>query len=330
MSQKIFITGGTGFIGGLLCNRLADQGYEVTALVRSPQKATRLQHPNITLVQGDLDDTLLMEQAMKGASAVFHIAALAGVWASENLFEQVNVIGTKNVLDAAQKAGVAKIIATSTAGVMGPATHGPVHEETPRSIDFFSDYERTKHQAEILMQQYAQAGQHIVIVNPTRVYGPGPLNVSNAATKLIDQYRKGQWRFLPGDGHSVGNYVFVEDVVNGHLLAWKHGRSGERYLLGGEDATYREFFDNIAVLNGKGYRLFPLPLAIMLGFSYLQLWLATYAGREPLITPGWVRKYNYHWSVSNEKARRELGYVATPLKIGIQKTLDWLKRNEEK
>jgi farnesol dehydrogenase len=323
MSKKFFLTGATGFIGGHLARKLAMRGDQVTALVRDPARAQRLAHPNITLVQGDLTGQEQMTAAMDGASAVFHLAALAGVWAPGNTFEQVNVVGTETVLQAARSAGVPKVVVTSTAGVVGPAVDGPVHEETVRQTDFFSEYERTKYQSEQLIQAYAAGGQHIVILNPTRVYGPGPLNVSNSVTRLIIQYAQGRWRFLPGDGHSTGNYVFVDDVVEGHLLAWEKGRSGERYLLGGQDVSYREFFAEVAAVSGQQYRLWPLPIKVMLAFAHWQEFLAENFGRQPLITPGWVRKYHYDWQVSSAKAQRELGYIPTPLAEGIARTLRW-------
>jgi nucleoside-diphosphate-sugar epimerase len=325
MSKKVFLTGATGFIGGLLANKLADRDYEVVAMIRNPARAGRIQHPNIRLVKGDLESKGLMLSAMEGAEVVFHLAALAGVWAPGDTFERVNVVGTENVLEAAKKVGVPKVVVTSTAGVIGPVVDGPVHEATVRATDFFSEYERTKFVSEQLIEERARQGQHIVRVNPSRVYGPGPLNVSNSVTKLIAQYVAGRWRFLPGDGKTAGNYVFVEDVVKGHLLAWEKGRSGERYLLGGEDASYEAFFATIANLSGKHHRLFPLPLGLMLAFGHLQEFLAERFGRQPLITPGWVRKYNYDWRVSSAKAQRELGYTVTPLAAGIERTLSWLQ-----
>jgi len=165
-----------------------------------------------------------------------------------------------------------------------------------------------------------------VIVNPTRVYGPGPLNVSNSVTKLIKQYTEGKWKFIPGDGMSTGNYVFVDDVINGHILAMERGLAGERYLLGGEDATYHELFDTIASIGGKRHKLYKMPLGVLLTFGKIQLFLAETFGRQPLITPGWVRKYLYKWSVSSAKAEKELGYRITPLNEGVRKTVDWLNK----
>ena len=328
MKSKVFITGATGFIGRKLALSLADKGHEVVALIRSMKKANDLKHENISFVEGDLFSIESLEKGMAGCQQVFHLAAFASVWAKDDTFKTVNIDGTNNVLDAALKNGVEKVVVTSTAGVIGPAIDGPVNEDTPRQVDFFTDYERTKHESEEQIRERVKGGQHIVIVNPTRVFGPGPLNVSNSVTKLIKQYIAGKWKFMPGDGMSTGNYVFVEDVINGHMLAMEHGRAGERYLLGGDDATYHELFDTIAAIGGKKYKLIKMPLGVMLVFGKLQLFLAENFGKQPMITPGWVRKYLYKWSVSSAKAQEELGYKVTPLKEGIQKTVDWLKTEE--
>ncbi len=328
MNKRIFITGATGFIGRKLAHKLADEGHEIVALIRSKSKAAALTHERISFVEGDLFSIEALENGMEGCHEVYHLAAFASVWAKGDTFKEVNIDGTLNILDAAKKQGVDKVVVTSTAGVIGPAVDGPVNEETPRQVDFFTDYESTKYESELKIKERVSQGQHVVIVNPTRVYGPGPLNVSNSVTKLVKQYIAGKWKFIPGDGMSTGNYVYVDDVINGHVLAMKNGRAGERYLLGGDDATYWELFDQIAEIGGQKYKLYKMPLGVLLTFGKFQLFLAENFGRQPMITPGWVRKYLYKWSVSSEKAKKELGYEITSLENGIQKTVDWLRKEE--
>lgn len=328
MHKRIFITGATGFIGRKLAHKLADEGHEIVALIRSKSKAAALAHERISFVEGDLFSIEALENGMEGCHEVYHLAAFASVWAKGDTFKEVNIDGTLNILDAAKKRGVDKVVVTSTAGVIGPAVDGPVNEETPRQVDFFTDYESTKYESELKIKERVSEGQHVVIVNPTRVYGPGPLNVSNSVTKLVKQYIAGKWKFIPGDGMSTGNYVYVDDVINGHMLAMKNGRAGERYLLGGDDATYWELFDLIADIGGQKYKLYKMPLGVLLTFGKFQLFLAENFGRQPMITPGWVRKYLYKWSVSSEKAKKELGYEITSLESGIRKTVDWLRKEE--
>lgn len=328
MTKKVFITGATGFIGQKLAATLKNTGSEVVALVRDPQKAQYLAEKNIQLVKGDLFSTEAMTEGMAGCDEVYHLAAFASVWAKDDTFEKVNIQGTLNVLNAAQQQGVKKTLVTSTAGVIGPAIDGPVNEESPRTVDFFTPYESSKYISEQKIKERVQEGQHIVIVNPTRVYGPGPLNVSNSVTKLVKQYLEGKWKFIPGNGMSTGNYVYVEDVIQGHMKAMEKGRAGERYLLGGEDATYHELFDHIAEIGGQRHKLYNMPLGVMLAFGKLQLFMAEQFGRPPMITPGWVRKYHYEWKVSSEKANKELGYQHTSLRKGLQETINWLKNEK--
>ena len=325
MCKKIFVTGATGFIGQKLARRLADEGNQVVALIRTKAKSKDLEHEKLSFVEGDLFNLTALEIGRRKAHQVYHLAAFASVWAKDNTFAKVNINGTINILDTAKKMKVKKILVTSTAGVIGPAIDGPVNEESQRKVDFFTDYERTKYESELKIKEYVSQGQHVVIVNPTRVYGPGPLNVSNSVTKLIKQYTEGKWKFIPGDGMSTGNYVYVEDVIEGHILAMEKGVAGERYLLGGEDASYYELFDKIAEVGGKKYKLYNIPLGILLVFGKIQLFLAETFGRPPLITPGWVRKYLYKWSVSSSKAQKELGYKFTPLSEGVQRTVDWIR-----
>lgn len=327
MAKRIFITGGTGFIGQKLARSLADEGHHVVALLRSKSKAKDLQHQNISFVEGDLFSQEALNEGMSNCDEVYHLAAFASVWAKDDTFERVNINGTLNILNAAKEQGVGKVLVTSTAGVIGPAIDGPVHEDSPRKVGFFTPYESSKYESELKIKEHVEQGQHVVIVNPTRVFGPGPLNVSNSVTKLIKQYLEGKWKFIPGDGMSTGNYVFVDDVIRGHQLAMEKGKPGERYLLGGEDATYHELFDQIAEIGGQKHKLYKMPLGVMLAFGKLQLFLAENFGRQPMITPGWVRKYLYEWRVSSEKAKKDLGYEITPLKDGIQQTVNWL-RNE--
>ena len=327
--KKVFVTGATGYIGEILSTKIADSDVEVKALVRNPEKAGRLQHKNITPVSGALADPATLETAMQGCTEVFHVAALAGVWHPDpDAFRKINVEGTLNVLGAAHRQGVRRVVLTSTAGVMGPTSNTEaVREDTNPEPRLTTEYERSKLEAEQLARQFgAQTGLEVVIVNPSRVYGPGQWSESNAVTKMIRGYAAGSWRLIPGDGHSIGNYVFVDDVVQGHLLAMENGRPGERYILGGENYSFNSFFDLLAELTGRRHFMVHLPIPLMLAFAKTQQFLADTLGRRPLITPPFVRKYLRHWPLSSQKAETELGYRITSLESGMQRTLEWLGR----
>jgi len=328
--MNIFVTGATGYIGNNLAKRLAGEGNIIHALCRSPNKASLLDHPNIKIFPGDITDAASVENAMRGCEQVYHLAAYARVWAKDlSDYYTLNVEGTKIVLDAAKKLGINKIVFTSTAGVLGPSGDGPVKEDDARIGDVMNEYEDTKTQAENLCKEYCNKyGMHIVIVNPPRVYGPGLESESNAVTKLVKLYLKGKWKILPGDGRRTGSYVYVDDVVNGHLLAMQKGRSGERYILSGVNASYTEFFEVLAKVTGRKNKLYPLPVGIMLMAGYGMMGLNKLTGKPPLLTPKWIKKYLYDWSLSCEKAQSELGYTYISLEEGLQRTVDWIKNNE--
>ena len=323
--MNILITGATGFIGTRLTQKLTEDGHIVHALYRSEEKAKAIEHRNVNLFKGDITDYRSVECAIRSCEAVFHMAAYARAWAKESdTFNRINVQGTKNVLDAALREGVRKMVFTSTAGVLGPSTNKIVSENTERKTSYFSEYEATKALAEEKIHEYISKGLDIVIVNPTRVYGPGILSGSNGVTKIIKLYGEGKFRCIPGDGKSIGNYVYVDDVVEGHILAFEKGRLGERYILGGQNISFNSFFEQLAGLTGRKLRMIKLTLPLMLGVSYL-FWLRTKIfGIPPLITPNWVKRFLHNWEVSSDKAIEELGYQITPLDKGLQKTLDWL------
>lgn len=326
--MKILVTGAGGFIAARLANQLAASGVQVRAMVRT-KGSKLLEHPNIEIVRGNVLDKDSLDKSARKVSRIFHVAALANNWAkNEKDFFDVNVTGTENVIDAAKKNDVERIVMTSTAGTIGPSVADyPVDETILEPKDFYSGYERSKYEAEKLIFKKVSEGHHIVIVNPTRVFGPGPLVKSNSVTKIIYKYVNGKWRFRPGSGNEIGNYVYVDDVINGHFLAMEKGRAGERYILGGQNASYSEFINAIAEVHGKKYGLIGIPLGffnVYGGFSDL---LADVFGLEPMITKNWVKKYRENWIVSSRKAEQELGYTITPMKKAIAKTVEWLSEN---
>lgn len=326
--MTIFITGATGYIGNNLAMRLANEGHTIHALCRDAGKKHLLQHPNIHIFNGDILNPPIVEQAMAGCRQVYHLAAFARVWAKNpDTYYSMNVEGTRIILDAAKKLGVEKVVFTSTAGVLGPSGNRPVKENDPRIGDVMNEYEDSKTQAEALCRQYCiEHGMHIVMVNPPRIYGPGIETESNAVTKLAKLYIQGKWKIMPGDGTKTGSYVYIDDVVNGHILAMEKGRSGERYILSGVNASYRQFFDVLASVTGKKFRLFNLPVWAMLVAGGAMMLRTTLTGKAPLLTPKWIKKYLYNWSLSCAKAQQELGYTYIPLREGLQKTVNWLKQ----
>ena len=324
--MKIFISGATGFIGSRLAIRLADDGNIIQALYRSENKTHLINHPNIKLFKGDILDIPSLQAAMAGCVQVYHTAAFAKVWEPDhNRIYRLNIEGTVNVINAGIEAGVKKFVCTSTAGVYGPSGKNKlVDENSTKPGNYFTVYESSKAILEKILLTISKSGIYIVMVNPTRVYGPGPLSQSNGVTRMIKSYSEGRWRVIPGNGKSTGNYVYVEDVVTGHILAMNKGLSGENYILGGSNESYNELFSKLSFLMGKKYQMAHLPLWLMLLVSELMIGFAKITGKEPLITPPLVKKFMHEWNVSSTKAIRELGYTPVNLNLGLKNTLEWI------
>jgi nucleoside-diphosphate-sugar epimerase len=330
--MKVFLTGGSGFIGNRLIERLLSEYHEVRLLLRDPKNIQKFQDKNIAIIKGDLLDEEVLMKGMEGCDWVFHLAAFTKPWSKDpNLSFKTNVTGTKNVLEAALKCGVKKIVITSTGGTMS-FSHDckPVNELTNLNPVFHTAYEATKAEAERIAADYCIKGLHVVIVNPTRVFGPGKLSTGNSLTKIIKWYIAGFWRIMPGNGEPIGNYVFIDDVVDGYLRAIRSGRKGERYILGGENLSFKELFTILGEAAGRKRRMFYLSkgsLQIIMKTSSL---LTKTLGIPPLITRDWIDKYMKNWIMSSEKAINELGYKITPFRDGVVKTISWLKLNQNK
>ena len=325
--MKIFITGGTGFIGKRLTDRLIAENHDVVLLLRDARKAGNYSNKKVTLIEGDLLDGDALKRGMKECDLVFHMAAFTKPWSKDpSMSYSTNVTGTINILEAAFENNVNKVVFTSTGGTMGFSLDGkPVNELTNSAPHYHTFYEMNKAEAERISVNYCQKGLHVVIVNPTRVYGPGKLSKSNSMTKIIKLYISGLWRIIPGNGESIGNYVYIDDVVEGHILAAMSGRKGERYILGGENLSFRELFGIIGEAAGKKRRVFRLSLTFIKIIIRLVSQITKITGIPPFITRDWLDKYMNDWIMSSDKAVRELNYKITPFSEGVGKTINWLK-----
>jgi nucleoside-diphosphate-sugar epimerase len=322
--MTIFVTGATGYVGQALVRRLAESGMTVHALYRNKSKTDAIRLPGVRLYQGDLLDPESIKNGMTGCRFVFHAAAKTGIWyKNKEEYYQINVQGTKNVLDCAVELGIVKMVVTSTAGVFGPSA-APVAETRGYAAQFFSDYEKSKSEADCLVQQYTQNKLNAVLIHPTRIYGPGPRGQSNSVTRMIQLYLAGKWHFLLGNGQSRGNYVYIDDVVDGHIAALKKGYSGENYILGGENRSYVEFFNRLSEISPKKHTLIRLPLWSALTLSKIMLPCGEFLKTPPPLTPSVVRKLSTDWMASSRKAETDLGYSPIPLRQGLQKTVLWI------
>ncbi len=322
--MNILVTGSTGFIGTELTLTLSKQAHTVYALYRDETKIKRIKHDNVIPVKANILDENEMENVIQKCEQIYHIAAFTGVWAKKKqIIYDINVKASEIVFKLALKHNK-RVVFTSSAGIFGPSINGQINENTKRSMDYFIEYERTKALAEQKLRDYVAKGLDAVIVNATRVYGPGLLNKSNGSAMMIKSYTEGKWRILPGNGKSIGNYVFIEDVVHGHILAMQKGKSGEQYILGGDNVSYIQFFEIVSQICGKKHRMIKMPLFLMLAVANVMMFLNFTLKISPLITPPLVRKFNYDWNVSSAKAEKELGYKPHTFAEGAKKTIEWI------
>jgi nucleoside-diphosphate-sugar epimerase len=309
---RAFVTGATGFAGGRLAERLRERGDEVVALVRSPGKAGRLRELGCELVAGDLSSREALGAAAAGCDAAFHLAAIYrnGVPRSQrDELLAVNVGGTENVIDAAADAGVGRIVHVSSIVVFGD-TQGRVVDETysPPAGDYVSLYHESKALAHRAARQRIAHGAPVVVVQPGGMYGRGD---HTGIGPLLERAARGKLVLLPFG--SVGlNWTYVEDAVEGILLAHDRGRAGETYIVGGEIATLREAVVRAFAVAGRRPRIVPVPTrAVRLATPFgplLGLSVSDYVSASDGVT---------YWG-TDEKARRELGYAPRGLDEGLR------------
>jgi len=323
--MKIMVTGATGFIGNQLVQKLCEDNNIIHTLCRSSSDTSRLLHPNIKIFKGDILDEVSVEEAMRDCETVYHLAAYARNWAKNpNVFFAYNTNGFKNILDSALKYNIKRVMFTSSSVVFGNSNGSPADEKNLRSLPPLTTYEASKIKAEDIVKEYLKRGLEIVTVYPTRLFGPGILAESNSVTMMIDLYLKGKWRLILGNGEASGNYVLVDDVANGMINAMKLSKSGERYILGGDNLSFNKFFSLIAEKTGKKYQMIHIPKNLALMFSKLEETHAKISNHYPLISPGWVKTFCLDWAFSSSKAINEINYKITPFEKALEITLAWL------
>ena len=324
--MKILITGATGYIGYKLAMEAARRNYTVHILVRDLRSPLLPTHPNIIKFKGDITDKASVMAAMMNCDKVIHAAAIAKLSAKDNtIFYSVNVEGTRNMLDAALALGVKKFVFTSSGAVIGPSGKYPMSENDPRIAAFENDYEISKHWAEELVKEYCRRGLFAIIVVAPRVYGPGHDCNGNTMNVLLKNILSLRLAFVPSYDNVVANYAFVDDVVTGHFLAMDKGLGGEKYILGGENLSYRSFFQLIKQNTDKKIGLIRIPKLLLKIFSFFYMTICALVGKETHISPKVVDRLAQDRALSSDKAIRQLGYSITPFSIGIHKTILHLK-----
>ena len=320
--MRIFLTGGTGFIGGRVAEKLRARGDDVVALVRSPDKAAKLRELGCELVEGDLSRTDAIRSGLDGADACIHAAAIykVGIPKKEHqgMFDS-NVTGTENVLDAAIDAGVNRIVYVSTVAVFGNTKEQVVDETYQRdeSEGFLSCYDETKYRSHQIAKDRIGKGAPIVIVQPGGVYGPGD---HSEIGNFIDQTRKGKLRAKAFP--EVGlNLVHVDDVADGILLALDNGKVGESYVLGGEIARMDDVIRKTAELSGKKYPKATLPVPLIKLSAPLGPVLGPVMGFPPNFSEAIKSADGVTFWAKHDKAMEELGYNPRDFETGLKETL---------
>ncbi|MEA3440881.1 MAG: NAD-dependent epimerase/dehydratase family protein [Chloroflexota bacterium] len=323
--MRTFVTGGTGFVGGALVRQLLEAGHEVRALVRPGTDTQQLQGLPVEQVQGDLRDPDSLARGIEGYQLVFHVAALYSFWGySWDDFYQVNVEGTRRVLEAALGAGVERVIYTSSIAVLGfNVDRSPVDENTPSSLeDMITPYKRSKFLAEDVAREYAQRGLPVVIVNPSSPIGVGD-HKPTATGKVVVDYLNGR---MFGYVDTGMNIVDVEDVATGHLLALEHGQVGERYILGGENLTLKQVLDLLADVSGLPQVRLQIPHSVALGWSYVDIALARLIPNHmPAATPDAVNQSRRYEFYDISKAINELGFPRSSACEALRKSVAWYR-----
>jgi len=319
---SVFLTGGTGYLGASLAAGLAAAGEEVVALVRDPGRAPHLPK-GIRTVAGDVTDLDSIRRGMRGCDRAIHAAAHVRTWDRHpGRFESVNVGGLRNVLRAAEEAGLSRILYTSSFIALGP-TDGQVADEdwSPARPRFHNLYEKTKTLGDQVARQEARRGAPLVILYPGVLYGPGPITPGNLVGRTILDFVAGRIPGILGKGDRRFCYAYLPDVARGYLEALRSARGGERFILGGENRTLLEVFRELERITGvpSPRRRIPYALAGMAG--RLQRWRAALTGAEPEITDEIVRIYRHEWAYSSGRAEERLGYRITPLGRGLEETV---------
>ena len=320
--MRALVTGATGFVGAAVARALVAERWDVRALVRQGSDRSNLSALPVELAVGDLTDLASLDRAVADCAALFHVAADYRLGAPDpSQLYRANVDGTRNILKAARRGGVERVVYTSSVATIGiPADGTPGDESTPVALEaMIGHYKRSKFLAEQAALEAAREGLSVVIVNPSTPIGPGDVKPTPTGRVVLDA-AAGR---MPAYVDTGLNVVHVDDVAHGHLLALSRGRTGERYILGGVDMTLEQILGEIARIVGRKPPRVRLPYALVLPMAYVAEGVAKISGRSGRLTLEGVRMSRKRMFFSSAKAERELGYSWRPPAEALADAVRW-------
>ncbi len=324
--MKTLVTGATGFVGSHVARQLVSAGHTVRALVRPTSNMKVLDGVAVEFFEGDLRDAASLARAMQGVQHVYHVAADYRLWTKHpaEIYES-NVEGTRRLIDAAHRAGVERIVYTSTVATIAVPRHGALpNEDTWATLqEMIGHYKRSKFLAEQVALDAAKSGSPVIIVNPTAPVGPGDWKPTPTGRIILD-FLKGK---MPAYVDTGLNVAPVEDVAAGHLLAAEKGRIGERYILGGRNMTLKQILDALAAISGRSAPWIRLPHGVALMAGYADEMFSRVMGREPQIPVEGVKMSRHKMFVETDKAQRELGYQPTKVEAALERAVRWYEEH---
>jgi dihydroflavonol-4-reductase len=319
------VTGAAGFLGSHVARQLVARGEEVRVLMRASSTNRAIADLSLEYVTGDLRDPASLDRAMSGVKRVFHVAADYRLWAKrkQDIYDS-NVGGTKNLLEAAKRAGIEQLIYTSTVATI--AVDRPQHpnEFTDAKLEeMVGHYKRSKWMAEQEVLNAAKAGLPVIVAMPTTPVGPWDWKPTPTG-KIILDFLNGK---VPGYVETGLNFVGVEECAAGHLLVAEKGKVGERYLLGGENLTLKQMLDTLSKITGLPAPRLKIPHRLALGVAYANTLFSRMIGREPGIPVEGVKIARHMMFVDCSRAQRELGFKAGPVSAALERAVRWYESN---
>src|SRR5256714_3618598 len=325
--MKAFVTGATGFVGSHVARVLAEQGADLRLLVRSSSDPKNIQELNADRVVGDLCEPESIDRAMAGCDVVFHVAADYRLWVRDPAqMYRANVEGTRTILQAARKNGVRRVVYTSSVATMGfTVKNNPVDESSPVSLEnMIGHYKRSKYMAEEVAIAAGRDGIDVVVVNPSTPVGEQDIKPTPTGRIVVDFLKKK----FPAYVDTGLNLVDVRECARGHVAAMEKGRSGERYILGGENLTLKEILDKLASITGLPSPKIKLPYVFAFAAGVVdEAITGRILRREPRATVDTVRMGKKKMFASSGKAERELGWKIVPVDDALSRAVKWFQAN---